>query len=129
MLPEIGSTPPLRHDEQNYRQREELAQLDTHIKRDHIRHQPLARKIEFLKLGGQSESVDQAEAEHSRLGVDLPAEQGAEPVEIVERLVDYRKPDQGVDDVRIDMDSAQDACQQCDAVADRETGYIGSDVL
>src|ERR1019366_5792790 len=85
--------------------------------------------MKILQLGLESKAVHQSEHQHHQFRVGLKAEQGSKTVQIIESLVDYREPDQRVDQKRIDVDSRKHSSQQRHAMADSEARHIDRDVL
>src|SRR4029450_1571153 len=94
---------PVVHYEQDRAQREQLSDLHADVEGKHVRHETVARQVQFLQLRGETEAMEKPEDQHGELGVRLPAEQRAERVHVVERLVDDRQPDDGVDEKWIDV--------------------------
>ena len=63
------------------------------------------------------------------LGVRLKPEPQRERPQIVERLVDHRKPDDGVDDIAVDTDIEPDARQHGHRMPDGKKADIGRDLF
>ncbi len=60
---------------------------------------------EILQLGGEAEAMEEAEHQHRGLGIRLHAEPGLKRTEIIERFVDHREADDGVDQKGVDFES------------------------
>ena len=73
--------------------------------------------------------MKQAEDQRRDLGVRLEAEPALVGAHVVERLVDDRQADDGVDDVAVDADIEIDAGQHRRRMSDGEQADIGGDVL
>ena len=72
--------------------------------------------------------MEQPEHQHRDARVRLKAEEPFEPVHVVERLVDDREADDGVDEIRVGVDADEHAGQQRHAVPDREQADVQHDV-
>ena len=107
----------------------QLAQLHADVEGDHVDQQAVGRQLQGLQLGGQAKAVDQTKAQDGKASVRLDAEHRLEAAEIVEGLVGHRQADHRIDQERIDVDLAQHAGQQRDAVADAEQGDVEGDIL
>src|SRR6266566_2136939 len=125
---EARAAPPLQHDDEKHRKRDELADLDPDVEADHIGHKAIPAQTQRLKLGGEAEAVDQPETRDRNFVVRLHAEYRFEAAEIVERLVGHRKADDGIDHIGVDVDLEQHAGEQRDAVADRKQRHVDEDV-
>lgn len=72
--------------------------------------------------------MEQAEDRHGRFGVRLEAKKALERAEVIERLVDNRKPDDCVNHIGIGVNSSEYAGEQRDAVSEREQADVHGDV-
>src|SRR5579871_2006697 len=121
---EARAAPPRHHDDEKYRERDQLPNLNPDVEADHVGHKAITVEPQRLELGGKAEAVDQPEARDRDLVVRLYAEDRLEAAEIVERLVRDRQADDGVHQIGIDVDLEQHAGEQRDAVPDREQRHI-----
>ncbi len=72
--------------------------------------------------------MEQPEYQRRHFRIRLHAEPPPPRAQVVERLVDDRQPDHGVDEVRVHPDARQHAGQQRDRVADGEQRHVDADV-
>src|SRR6266850_5165923 len=119
VVEEAAARAPPGQRNQNRAEREALADFHADVEAHDVGDEPVRREREILQLGREAEAVEEAEDEHRQLRVRLEAEEAPEPVHVLERLVDHRKADHGVDQERIRADAAEDAREQRDAVSDR----------
>src|SRR5690606_42036177 len=105
-----------------------LSELDAVIERDNVRAESVPGDREFLQFRREAEAVKQPETHDGGFRARLETE-ATKPAEILERLVDDRQADDGVDQVRIDVQTAEDSEQQRRAVPDREQRDVERDVL
>jgi len=94
--------------------------------------------VKVLEAGGDVEVVAQAadgieaveKAEHKRsdFGVGLETEPALKSTDVVQRLVDHRQADDGVDEIAVDTYVEVDAEQQRDGMAQREEAYVDADM-
>ena len=80
-----------------------LADLDTDVEGQKVGDQAIRRDVELADLGREAEAVEKPEDEGRQLRVRLKPEPALVGAEIVERLVDDREPDDGIDQVRADV--------------------------
>src|SRR5207248_3629711 len=106
--------------DQNRGESEALSDLDADVEADNVGDEAILREREILQLGGEPEAVEETEDQDGELRVRLEAEEPAEAVHVLERLVDDREADDRVDQVRIRAHAAKYAGEQRDAVAKRE---------
>jgi hypothetical protein len=66
--------------------------------------------------------------QYRRFRVGLETKPALERAQVVERLVDHRQTDDGVDHVRIHVHAAQHAVEQREAVAHREERDVRADI-
>ena len=119
--------PPGIESDQHHAQCRELAEFDPDVEGQHVGNEPVGRDRQILKLGGQTEAVEETEYEYGRLHVGLKAEL-TESVQVFERLVDDGKADDSVDEIGIGVDPAQHAQEQCRAVPHRKQRHVGGHV-
>ena len=67
--------------------------------------------------------------ETDSLYIELKPTPGAKAREIVEGLVDDREPDDGIDDVGVEMQVREHAEEQCDRMADAEHRHVNRNVF
>ena len=90
-------------------QRQHLPDFDSDIEADDVCDQAVLRQVQLLKLGRQTESVEQAKDQHSDFRVGLKSQEPPETIHVVESFVDHREPNDRVDDVGVRMNSSEDA--------------------
>ena len=129
MAKETAPRTPETERDQYCRKGEHLPDFHSDIETDDVRYKPVLGQVELLKLGSQSEAVEQAEDQHRELGVGLKTQKSFEPVHIVEGFVDHRETDDRIDQVRVRVDAPQNTRQQRDTVADGEQADVCHDVL
>src|SRR5579872_2464162 len=115
MAEEPNPSPPKAESDQDSSKREYLPDLHPHVETENVRDQAVLRQVEVLKLGRKPETVEQAKDQNRKLGVGFETQEAFEPVHVVEGLVDHGEAYDRVDDVRVGVDTAQDACEQRDA--------------
>ncbi len=128
MPKEPTAAPPHVEHDQDQAQREQLADLHTHVERHHVRHEPIAREREVLQLGRQPKPMEKAEKQHGAFRVRLETEL-AKTTEVLERFVDHGQADHRVDEIRIHMPAREHSEQQRRAVTDREQRDVYGHVL
>ena len=121
------SAPPDDED-QHQRERDELAEFDADVERDHVEEKPVRRHLQVLKFRRKAKAVDETECEHRASCAGLKSEQRLKATQIVERFVRDRQADNGVNDERIDVDVVENARQQRDLVPDAEKRDVNGDV-
>ena len=112
---ESGSAPPETHHDQDAGQGQQLAQLHADVEREHVGHQTITRQREILQLGRQTETVEETEDQHGGLGVGLEAEPTLERTEVVQRLVNHRQADDGIDEIGVDVEPPSTPSNKGDA--------------
>src|SRR5947207_9727788 len=125
---EACGPPPLQHDREHDGQCDQLPKFDTDIESDHVRNKPIGIQSERLQLGGQAESMDEPETRNRNSIIGLHSEHRFEATEVIEGLIDHRETDDGVHQIRVDLDLEQHSGQQGDAVTDGEQRHIDDDV-
>ncbi len=129
MAQEAGGLAPVAHGNQDDGERDELADLDADIEGKQVRDQPVFGNVVFEDLGRETKPMEQAEDQRCHPGVRLEAEPALERTEIVERLVDDRKPDDGIDQIGADIPAEVDAEQHRGGMADGKQADIERNVL
>src|SRR5438105_2057125 len=129
MSKKAGSSAPITQSDKDRRQCQHLSDFNAHIEADDVGDESILRECKFLKLRRQSKAMEQAEDQDRDARVRLKPEETLESVHVVEGFVDNRKPDDGVDKIRVGMDPAQHASQQSDAVSDREKADVCDDIF
>src|SRR5262249_47764246 len=100
---------PIRQRGENGGQSDHLSDLHAAVEAQDVDDHPLGGHREVLQLGRETEAVEEAEHEHGDASVGLRAEEEPEPVDVVERLVDHRQPDDGVDEIWVGANAAENA--------------------
>src|SRR5262245_48890998 len=106
---EARGLPPQKDERKDNGECEQLTKLHPDVETDHVGDKAVRVETQCLQLGGETEPVDQSEDSNRCLGVGLEAEDRLESSQIIKRLVDDRKADDGVDDIGIDLDPEQNA--------------------
>src|SRR5262245_37646150 len=92
-----AATPEVETD-QHQAEREQLANLDADVERDHVRDEPVLGERQVLQLRCEAQAVKESEEQHGRFRARLEAE-APEAADILERLVDDGEADDGVDEI------------------------------
>src|SRR5262245_9879289 len=101
MVEERTVRPPPGQRDQDAGQREYLSDLDTEVEADDVRHKPVWRQLELLELRRETEPVEEAEDEDCDSRIRLKPKEALEAIHVLERLVDDREADDGIDEKRI----------------------------
>jgi len=126
---EAAAGSPIAESDQHGRESEHLPDFHAHVETDNVRDESVLRQIKLLKLGGQTETVEQAENQDGELSVGLKSQKPFETVHVVEGFVHHREADDRIDDVGVRVDISEDARQKRDAVPQREEADVLDDVL
>src|SRR5262245_44143470 len=84
---ERAASPPKVERDQHQTEREQLADLDADVERNHIRDEPVSRQREILQLRCETEAMEEPEEQYGRFRARLEAKT-AEAADVLERLVD-----------------------------------------
>src|SRR5580704_4309878 len=115
---------PVAQRDYHGRQRQHLPDFHADIEADDVRYQSIPGEVELLKFGRQAKAVEQAENQDRNFSVGFKPEQAPEAIHVVEGLVDHGQADDGVDDIRIRVDTSQHAGEEGKAVADGEQADV-----
>src|SRR3989442_12522854 len=85
-----ASSAPITQADQHCRQCQHLPDFDSDVEADDIGDQALRCQRKFLKLGCETEAMEQPEDQDSPLGVRLKSEESLEAIHVVEGLVNDR---------------------------------------
>lgn len=129
MLEKARCLSPITHRDENHRERNQLADLDTDIEGEKVGDESVLRDLVLQNLRRQAEAVEEAEDQCRELGIGLLAEPALEGPEIVERLVDDGEADDRINQVGTDVPAEIDAEQHRRRMADGEEAHIDCDVL
>ena len=92
-------------------QGQQLSDLDPDVESNEVWQEAILGHVIFEHLGSKAQPVEQPEDQRSRLGIGLEAKPALEGADIVQRLVNHRKPDDGVDEIGADSPVEIDAQQ------------------
>ena len=104
------STPVTQTDE-NAGQCQDLSDLYPDVKAENVGDEAVLGQRQFLEFGGQAEAMKQTKDEYRGLGVGLKPKEALEAIHVVKSFVDDRKTDDGIDNIGVRVNTAQDPSQ------------------
>ena len=125
---ETGGSAPVTHPDQDDGQGQQLADFHADVEGEQVGDQAVRRDLVLQDLGGQAEAVKQAKDQRGRFGVGLEAQPSLEGAEVVQRLVDHRETDDGVDQVAVDADVEVDPQDHRGRVPQGKQAHVQADV-
>lgn len=129
MAKKAGGAAPVAHGDQDDGQCHQLAELHTDIECQQVRNQSIGRDLVFQDLGRETEAVEQAKDQCGQLGIGLEPKPALEGTDVVQRLVNHGKSDDGVDDVAVDPDVEVDPQNHGGRMPQRKQAHVEADVL
>ncbi len=120
--------PPVAHDDEDGAQRQQLAYLNPDIEGNQIDEEAIGRNFELLDFGRQPEAVEEAKDERRKLRVWLKTKPALEGPKVIQRFIDHRQADNGVNKISADADVKERTNEQRRGVADSKQADVQSDI-
>src|SRR5215467_12824036 len=109
--------PPEAQSKQDCRQCQHLSDLDADIETHDVCDQTCFRQHELLELCDETEPMEKTEDQHSDPCVRLKAEKPLESADVIERFINDRETDDGIDDEEVGVNASENTSEQRQTVA------------
>lgn len=120
--------PPVAHDDEDGAQRQQLADFNANVEGNQVDEQAIGRNFEFFDFGRQPEAVEEAKDERRKLRVGLKTKPTLESPKVIQRFIDHRQADNGVNEISADADVKERPNEQRRGVPDGEQADVQPDI-